>query len=84
MAKNENQSAVEKGKTIKDVLHGILRLLLFLGILNIILKLNPFRLNWDDFKFFIEMFSLWGVFEWIIRIDEATKKLDNAKNIQRP
>jgi len=69
----------EKTREFENTLRSVIILLFILGILNVYtLK----RITAAEIGVFVSIFSLWGVFEWIIKLNRALHRIENAKNLK--
>ena len=74
-----NKSKVTKGKTIEETLRGVFILIVSLKIIDVVFVSKTLTPN--DILFAFQLISLWGVFEFVIKIDKACRRLENAENL---
>jgi len=60
-------------------LRGIIVLLFVLAFLNIY---TSKRFTMTEISVFISIFMLWGVFEWIIKVNRVLHRIENAKTFE--
>jgi len=68
-----------RGKTIEETLRGVFVTIVLLWVIGIIFISKTLTLN--DIYFTLSLISLWGVFEFVIKIDKACKRLENAESL---